>query len=245
MPTKGEARPPAENPLDQEGAAESGPPTADAEGGSSGPLSSARGFVSRMVGSPGAGKQPQAERSNAETKAIVDGLDRREQLGGFTAAFVQAALAAGLYLYYRTSPNTKVVTTATDILITGIILSVGILLGTLFRRRALLGFALLLAGLEQVNFAGTKVLKAPAGLYLVGVAFLLFGGWLIVRVMKVAKEARLRGERPPSMFGSRRPPPAKSAAPGETKKPSSSGPKASKRYTPPRRKPAASPSGKR
>jgi hypothetical protein len=202
--------------------------------------------VSRVVSPPGVGRKSQGERADAETKAIVDGLDRREQLGGFAAAFVQAALAAGLYLYYRTSPNPKVVTAATDILITGIILSVGILLGTLFRRRALLGFALLLAGLEQVNFAGTKVLKAPADLYLVGVAFLLFGGWLIVRVMKIAKEARLRGEAPPSIFGgSRRPPRAKTAAPAETKKSTSSGPKASKRYTPPRRRPAATQSGKR
>jgi hypothetical protein len=200
--------------------------------------------VSRILAPPAARRKSEGGSGYADTKATVEGLDRREQLGGFTATFVQAAVATGLYLYYRTSPNPKVVSAATDILISGIILSVGILLGTLFRRRALLGFALLFAGLEQVSFAGTKVLKAPADLYLVGVAFLLFGGWLIVRVMKIAKEARLRGERPPSMFGSRRSEPAKSA-PAQTKKPPSSGPKASKRYTPPRKRPAASQSGKR
>ena len=158
-----------------------------------------------------------ADARSVTPREIVNGLDERERR--FSAAGV--VLAIGLviagYLTDRHSSVLKVRTAATTLLVAGAIIIVIMIFGVIFRRRALVGFSNFMVGFELIT-AGN----------ILGVAFLGFGGWLLVRALKRQRQDQ----------ATRRPPPGSKAS--KTASPTPSGPpKASKRYTPPRRPGAA------
>jgi hypothetical protein len=163
--------------------------------------------------------RPSAPRSGSTTtKEVVNGLDRRE----ITIAVALTVLNLYLLLTWAHHLHTSTVKADRDEVSTflelGVTTMVLVVLGTAFRRRALLGFACFLAGLFFLN-------------YHLGVEFVFnvaFGGWLILRAQRAQRQQRgaatkSPGRGSPSGATARRPP----AAP----KP----PTASKRYTPPKR----------
>ena len=165
---------------------------------------------------PGA-RVPKSPAAPITTKEIVNGLDQREKLFGW----VLTALAVGLALlaYFVNASSTTIANrnAAVDFLITMLIGAFLLGLGIVLKRRALLGFAAFLFGLEQVTFR-----------FIYGaLLYLAFGGWLIYRVMQKNKADRAAGIV---------------RSPGRTSSTNtaSNTPRPSKRYTPPkttRRKP--------
>ena len=154
-------------------------------------------------------KQPRVPA--VPTKEIVNGLDQRERMFGFGAAFIMLSTTIADYTITRHSSVAHTRAIAGDLLLAGLVLGVLIVLGTLLRRRALLGFASFMTGFELI--AGGNIL---------GAIFLFFGGWLIVRVMRRQRQEQASGR--PSQTLDEKP-----------LRRSSAGPKSSKRYTPPRR----------
>lgn len=164
---------------------------------------------------------PRPERPAVEertVKEVVDGLDRLELRLSIAASAIEGVLTPVFYWYFSTHGNATVRHAAPEFLITGLITTVVLVLGTVFKRRALVGFAAFMTGMAWLTYGS---------LYF-AFMFLVFGGWLIMRVMRKQKQDRAAGKTPASAFGggSRR----RSAAPAAP-----STPKASKRYTPPKR----------
>lgn len=144
-------------------------------------------------------------------KEIVNGLDRREKAFGWTLTALAIGLATLAYFVNRSSAVAATRSAAIDFLITMMIGAALLALGLLFKRRALLGFASFLFGLEQVSYH-----------FIYGaLLYLAFGAWLIYRVMQKNKADREAGLLP---------------ARGRTKAApvTINTPKASKRYTPPK-----------
>lgn len=148
------------------------------------------------------------------TKEIVNGLDQREYLYGWIATVL--GIATGLLAYFAKIhlADHAVRSEATVELAAFFVAWLAMVAGTALRRRALLGFASFLVGLEFTSYL--------AGL--IGVLWLGFGFWLISRVMKrqrIDREARKTETVP---------------VPGRTR---AGTPVASKRYTPPRKRSAS------
>lgn len=155
-------------------------------------------------------RQFKPSSSPITTKEIVNGLDRRELLIGTFLTTLALALAIVGYFNERASTTNSIHTSALDFLITMLIGTGLMVLGLFLRRRALLGFASFLFGLEQATFQ-----FLPGALL-----YLAFGGWLIYRVMQKGKSERAAGiERGTVDYG-----PGKRGAI----------PQPSKRYTPPK-----------
>ncbi len=155
-------------------------------------------------------RQPKPSNAPITTKEIVNGLDRRELLIGSFLTTLALALAVVGYFNERASSTKSIHASAVDFLITMLIGSALMALGLFLRRRALLGFAAFLFGLEQATFQ-----FLPGALI-----YLAFGGWLIYRVMQKGKADRALGiERGTVDYG-----------------PKGTGaiPRPSKRYTPPK-----------
>ncbi len=154
----------------------------------------------------------QAKPSSAPitTKEIVNGLDRRELLIGSFLTALALVLAILGYFNERASSTKSIHASAVDFLITMLIGACLMALGLFLKRRALLGFAAFLFGLEQATFQ-----FLPGALI-----YLAFGGWLIYRVMQKGKADRAMGiDRGTVDYG----PSGKGAIP-----------RPSKRYTPPK-----------
>lgn len=156
----------------------------------------------------------------AGTKEIVNGLERREIILGAVLCVIDAAFALIAFFYSLSSHNAKVHGAATEVLIAGL-LGVALMLGGLvFRRRALLGFAAFMVGMELMT----------AGLLLEAVIYLFFGGWLLFRVMRKQRQDQASGRFTGTIDTGPR---TRARASSTTRV--ASAPKASKRYTPPRR----------
>ena len=128
-----------------------------------------------------------AAKSEA-TKTAVNMLDPRERRLGFFATVLELALTAIVVVPYLnhshkvSSSELKTMSAVHVFLIEGIVLGAILLLGTLVRRRALLGFASLLVGAWLVEIKALAIL---------GIAYLGFGLWLVVKVLKHSnKEGR-------------------------------------------------------
>jgi hypothetical protein len=173
-----------------------------------------------------------AERSAAK-KAAVNNLDARETRFGVIALIVEMALTAIIvapYLTHRLKPSKtdfKTLAVVHEFLLEGVVVAVFLLLGLLLKRRALLGFASLAAAIWLVNVRA---------LFLVGLAFLGFGIWLLVRGYK----SQQGGARRPAGGASSKPRATKSARSQAEALGKRSPPKPNKRYTPPKpvRRPA-------
>ena len=185
--------------------------------------------------SPDAPAPSAAARSEA-TKTAVNMLDKRERRIGFAATAAELALTAIVVVPYLThshkvsSSELKTMSAVHVFLIEGLVLAAFLLLGTMVRRRALLGFASLLVGAWLVQ------IKALA---LLGIAYLGLGLWLVVKVLKYSNKEGRGGAR------GRARGPARGGAASKTRETKSvrsngsalgtrSAPKPNKRYTPPK-----------
>jgi hypothetical protein len=160
-------------------------------------------------------RPPRAPRPVRTVKALVDGLDTTERNLGI-AAVVLAIVLDFVNFYANLHSGTKSVESAAEfLLISNLIFAAILALGLGLRRRALLGFGAFFFGLEQA-FSEKEVS--------LGLPFIAFGGWLIMRASQKQKQSRPARQ-------------SRSAPRASTKaaKPTPGRPKASKRYTPPQR----------
>jgi hypothetical protein len=181
------------------------------------PPSTARSLrdIAQGLWSPRAPREPAANRVPA-SREVVNGLDAREYKLGWAASLLAVAMAIAAYLSYEHSKIVKDRNDAVVVLISFLVGAACMMLGTGLRRRALLGFASFLVGLEVVSYKIGGV---------VGFVWLGFGFWLISRVLRKQRQDK----------DAKKPPAAKPAA---TR--AATPPKASKRYTPPRARSASS-----
>lgn len=164
--------------------------------------------------SPGP-RAPRPVRVPANAKEIVDGLDRTEITIGTAAVAFAVVLALIGYFYSRASHTKTIHEAATFLLVSNLIFAGILAFGLVIRRRALLGFGSFFFGLEL-----TFSLKAlPYGL-----PFIVFGSWLIIRANRKQKMTRSALDTKSARSSRSR-----------TSSGSTTMPKASKRYTPPRR----------
>src|SRR5271165_3269697 len=136
----------------------------------------------RAVGETG-DDQPglSAKEKAAATKAVVNTLDARERRMGFAATVIELGLTALVVVPYLThnhklsANELKTMSAVHVFLVEGVVLGAFLLVGTMLRRRALLGFASLLVGFWLLH------IKA---LSLLGIAYMGFGIWLVFKVLK-------------------------------------------------------------
>ncbi len=138
-------------------------------------------------------------------------LDEREHRFSVAASVLALGLVAAAYFVNRHSTLTKVRADALELFIAGLILVAIMFGGIIFRRASLVGIASFMMGFEL--FSGGD---------LFGVIFLVFGGWLLLRMVRRQRAEIAAGGRP-------------SRAPKSTSPRAAGPPKPSKRYTPPRR----------
>jgi hypothetical protein len=161
----------------------------------------------------------------------VNGLDRREHRLGITATVVELFLTGIvtipylLHFHKQSTNELKTMGAVHVFLIEGAVLGAGLLLGTVLKRRALLGFASLLVGIWLLQIKALSVL---------GIAFLGFGLWLVVKALKFTNKASRDSGR-----GGARSTAARTSSTRDARKKSSSfedrsAPKPNKRYTPPK-----------
>jgi len=143
---------------------------------------------------------------------IVNGLDRRESIIGIGLTLLAIVLAVVGYHEYKTAATALLRSQASFFLIASLIGAALLALGTALRRRALLGFACFMTGLEFLNY---KSIGA--------VVYISAGSWLIFRVMQKKKQDTASGVA------------TKSVTTRPDRRPTPVGPKPSKRYTPPKR----------
>jgi hypothetical protein len=171
------------------------------------------------------------ERSQA-ARTAVNNLNPFERRLGITAAVCELGLTLVVVLPYlthshnRSASELKTLSAAHVFLIEGIVLFVFLLFGTLLKRRALLGFATMLVGLW---------LFALPSLRLIGLVYLGFGLWLVLKGFKSTPSEGRGAAR-----GAARPPTPRRSRTSDKSPAGRSAPKPSKRYTPPKatRRPA-------
>ena len=185
------------------------------------PVSTTRSL--RMIAQQFSGGGRQTTDGRPATKEIVNGLDHREYLYGWIATGFAAVTGVVAYFAERHAPNLTERNDAFVNLIAVLIAVAGMTAGTAFRRRALLGFGSFLAGLI--------LLSSHAGA--LGVVWLGFGFWLIMRVLQRQRQERDAARATRSSSSAKRSGTSSRAA-------STPVVKASKRYTPPRRTRSAS-----
>lgn len=156
--------------------------------------------------------KPGEEARVLSTKEIVNGLEPKEAILGAVLMVIDLVITVAVYLIWRHSSQAKFRHYAPDFLIAGLI-GVGILaFGAVLRRRALLGFASFIVGMELISFG-----------LVYGIFYLFFGGWLIVRVMRYQRQQNAMGKY------------AGTVDTGPSRRERPVAPSASKRYTPPRK----------
>ena len=161
-------------------------------------------------------RNPTPRASSATRSEIVNGLERREAVVGIILTSLAVFLAVVGYHVLIHSTNKTLRPQATVFLIATLIGAGILVLGTVFRRRALLGFGAFLVGLEFFTYRLT----------IEGLFYLAVGGWLIFRVMQNRKSAA----------GAARTATPRAAGAAKQQRPTTvAPPKASKRYTPPKR----------
>lgn len=209
-----------------------------------GRLQSARSGRSSGASSAGDDDSNLSPRARSEaTKAAVNGLDRREHRLGITATVVELFLTGIvtipylLHFHKHSTSELKTMGAVHVFLIEGLVLGAGLLLGTLLKRRALLGFASLLVGAWLLQVKALSVL---------GIAFLGFGLWLVVKALKFTNKAGRDSGRSGTRSATARTATSKDARQKKsTRLEDRSAPKPNKRYTPPKpsrpapKKPAA------
>lgn len=142
------------------------------------------GRLSGLSGSTGArGTRPRAQPATGteEERRAVTYIDKRERIIGFFFGAVQIALGIIDYIAYRhyvdKSSHAKTLSVhhaAPWVLGIGLVFGVFTILATLSKRRAALGFVILLGGLD--------LLQSGGGLF--GIVYFGVGIWMIFRALK-------------------------------------------------------------
>jgi hypothetical protein len=180
-----------------------------------------------------AGLSP-SERS-AALRGAVNNLNPRERQIGFLALAFELALTAIVVVPYLTHrvklsrTDLKTMSAVHFFLVEGLVVAIFLLLGTLMKRRALLGFASLATAIWLIELPALRVF---------GLAYLGLGMWLLVKGLKSQQNAARGSSRPSSQ-----PRPSKRSRAQAEALATRSAPKANKRYTPP--KPTRRPSPKK
>ncbi len=172
------------------------------------------------------GVREKALKKDAElalsAKQLVDGLSKQEMTFAMAATILELAFTIIGWHVDQNSKQEIYRRVADSLLIAGLVATGILALGTFFKRRALLGFGAFLTGMELISFGN-----------ILGIVYLFFGGWLIVRAMRKQRLDRALGkpDMPIDKGFSRR----SSSKRGTAQTVSYSTPKPSKRYTPPRK----------
>ncbi|MGA3351733.1 MAG: hypothetical protein ABSD85_00925 [Acidimicrobiales bacterium] len=187
-------------------------------------------------GGPSAGSGVTPSQRSAAVKAAVNNLNPRERQIGFLAVAFELALTAIVVIPYLThhvklsKNNLKTMSAVHFFLVEGLVVAIFLLLGTLLKRRALLGFASLATAIWLIELPALRVF---------GLAYLGLGIWLLMKGLKSQQNAT----RGTARGASSQPRPSKRARSQAEALASRSAPKANKRYTPP--KPARRPPPKK
>ena len=167
----------------------------------------------------------------AATKAAVNNLDRRERSIGFIALafelFLTASVVVPVLTHHvkLTKADLKTLGNGAHIfLLEALVVAMFLLLGTLMRRRALLGFACLATGIFLVELPALRVF---------GLAYLGLGMWLLLRGLKAQQRVQ-GGTRPSAGRATSQPRSSRRSRAAAKDVASRSAPKPSKRYTPPK-----------
>ena len=193
----------------------------------------------------GARAKAQPASGTEEDRRRVTFIDRRERLIGFFLGGVLVALGIALFFEFRhyiDKGHPKLTTqahhAAPEVLAIGLVIGVIIIGATFSKRRAMLGFSLLLGGLAVLQTAG-----------LFGLVYLGVGLWMVFRALRRPRPAPAPARQSGAKAGSGAPADTANYANRSTKRSGLSksegprvAPRASKRYTPPRpHKPAPPP----
>jgi hypothetical protein len=198
----------------------------------------------------GRGPRAQPASGTEEDRLRVTYIDRRERMIGFFLGGVLAAFAILIFFEFRRYHDkghpkltAQAHTAAPEVLIVGLVLGLLILGATVSKRRALLGFGLMLGGLGLFQFGG--------GIF--GLVYLGVGIWMVFRALRKNRPAPAIAGGATSRAASPRTASPRAASPrtartGRTTTTSKSTtpapprvPPASKRYTPPRPQKKAAP----
>ncbi|MFZ2059292.1 MAG: hypothetical protein WAV54_17990 [Acidimicrobiales bacterium] len=179
-----------------------------------------------------AGRALTAKERSQAARTAVNKLNPFELRLGITAAVCELLLTLVVVVPYlmhnhnRSASELKTLSAVHVFLVEGIVLFVFVLLGTLLKRRALLGFASVLVGLW---------LFALPSLRLIGLVYMGFGVWLMFKGFKSTQKEARGAER-----GAARQPTPRRSRTSDKSPAGRSAPKPSKRYTPPKatRRPA-------
>ena len=166
--------------------------------------------------------QKDADLAALSAKQLVDGLSKQEMTFALAATILELAFTIIGWHVDQNSKQEIYRRVADSLLIAGLVATGILALGTFFKRRALLGFGAFLTGMELISFGN-----------ILGIVYLFFGGWLIVRAMRKQRLDKVLGkpDAPIDKGFSRRSSSRRAAA--QTS--GYSTPKPSKRYTPPRK----------
>jgi len=179
------------------------------------------------AGTASDGPGQSAEARSAATRAAVNGLEPRERRLAIVASVAELGLVGVVVVPYllhghqRTVSELKTLNAVHVFLIEGLVLGAFLVLGTIVKRRALVGFSSLLVG------AWLLEIKA---LLLIGLAYLGFGVWLVMNAFKNPN----RQDRGSAREAARQPRPAKPSRAKATSAAGRSALKPNKRYTPPK-----------
>jgi len=189
-----------------------------------------RNFSSERFLRPGNSSRASAGSSaptgSDEVRVAVNTLDPFERRIGIAATIFELALTIVVVVPYlvhnhaRSASDLKTMSAVHVFLLEGIVLFFFLLLGTIVKRRALLGFASLFVGAWLVQIKALSIL---------GIAYVGFGMWLVIKGLKFAKgQGRTAASRPAAQ-----PRPRRSRS-NDSSLSSRSAPKPNKRYTPPK-----------
>jgi len=185
-----------------------------------------------LAGTDSARRGLSTRTSSDETRAAVNYLDPTERRVAIMATIFELVLTLVVVVPYlthnhnRSTSDLKTLSAVHVFLIEGIVLFLFLLIGTLLRRRALFGFASLLVG------AWLLQIKA---LFILGIAYVGLGMWLIVKGLKFARGQGQGAARKPAAQ-----PRQRRSHKSDKVVASRAAPKPNKRYTPPKapRRPA-------
>ncbi len=168
-----------------------------------------------------------AAQRSAAARTAVNNLNPRERQIGYIALAFELALTAAVVIPYLThhvklsKNNLKTMSAVHFFLVEGLVVAIFLLLGTLLKRRALLGFAALATAIWLIELPALRVF---------GLAYLGLGMWLLMKGLRSQQNVtRGSARRPPSQ-----PRRSKRARAEAEALASRSAPKANKRYTPPK-----------
>jgi hypothetical protein len=177
-------------------------------------------FGAQRFSRPGPSFTTESDRA----RAAVNYLDQREGRIAITATVFELALTLIVVVPYLTHSNKsndlKTMGAVHVFLLEGIVLFFFLLAGTLFKRRALFGFASLLVGFWLLQIKSLSIL---------GIAYVGIGMWLVFKGLKSPRNQGQGAARKPATQ-----PRSRASRRSETAIAGRAAPKPNKRYTPPK-----------